>query len=140
MKVKFKDIPSQKLLSVIIACKGNMNKAADYFDMTFQQFMKLLDDRPEVQQKLHLSFQGLFNKAVESAEFLLDVHDATMTKFVLEKIGPSNGFGKENKLIISGDPENPILTQSKIDLNQLSEEELLKLKEITSKVSGMEED
>ena len=135
-----KPLPSvRKVLAALIRSEGKLSEAALALHCKVQTISKIIDENPDILEELQTCHNSLYEEALDSAKELLEMRDRSMTKFVLEALGEKRGFTTKKRVEISGDKDNPVAIENKIDLSGLTEEELLKITELTEKIGANKE-
>lgn len=118
----------------MIRAEGKLSQAAKMLHTSVAVISRIIDENPDIVNEMHVCHNELYEEALSSAKDLLDMRHPNMTKFVLENLGEKRGFATKKKVEISGDANNPLKIEKTIDLSNLSEEELLKIIEVTNKL------
>lgn len=132
-----RQLPSaRKVLAALIRSEGRLSEAAVALKCKVQTIAKIIDENPDIVEELQTCHNALYEEALDSAKELVEMRDRSMTKFVLEALGEKRGFATKKRVEISGDKDNPVAIENKIDLSGLTEEELLKITELASKAGA----
>lgn len=135
-----KNLSPRKVLTAMIRAQGVLTDAARMLHTQPRHIARVLDENPELQDELDACHTELYELALKSAKDLLEVQDREMTKFVLDRLGEKRGLRKPKKQVqIGGDAKNPIVTETKIDLTKLSDEELAVFERAINKEIGVED-
>lgn len=131
------EITKAKLLEALVQTNGSITKACRAVGVTNQAYYKYTYE--DEQFRLDAEAARLHLPLLAESVLLEHVEDGSLdaAKFVLTKRGRSIGYG--DQVTLSGDPKNPIKTNTTIDFSSMPLDDRLKMLEIINRNKSKDE-
>lgn len=126
-----RDIPRDVLDWIIDEKEGKIPEIIAMLGVGNGDFYRFLDKNPDVQTALAIHRNNLIDLAESKLEANIKKGDQRAIEFVLDRVGKHRGYGKE---LTIKDESSHNQIEASIDLSQLTEDELLLLQKLQTKM------